>query len=89
MKAALIALLLLCPAVPAAGEAAREASLSFFINSLRNVDSVDESFDADYYLILAGDHLYRMNYGTLIEAHKKQGADITIAAQPVDAETAD
>lgn len=55
MKAALIALLLLCPAVPAAGEAAREASLSFFINSLRNVDSVDESFDADYYLMARWD----------------------------------
>ncbi len=45
-------------------------------------------YPADYYLILAGDHLYRMNYVTLIEAHRKQGADITIAAQPVDAGTA-
>src|SRR5687768_4731778 len=45
-------------------------------------------YPADYYLILAGDHLYRMNYVTLIEAHRQQGADITIAAQPVDAETA-
>jgi glucose-1-phosphate adenylyltransferase len=45
-------------------------------------------YPAEYYLILAGDHLYRMDYVTLIEAHKKQGADITIAAQPVDTETA-
>jgi glucose-1-phosphate adenylyltransferase len=43
---------------------------------------------ADYYLILAGDHLYRMDYAALVDAHKKQRADITIAAQPVDAETA-
>jgi glucose-1-phosphate adenylyltransferase len=43
---------------------------------------------ADYYLILAGDHLYRMDYCELIDAHKAQKADITIAAQPVDLETA-
>jgi glucose-1-phosphate adenylyltransferase len=44
--------------------------------------------EAEYYLILAGDHLYRMDYRDLIEAHQDQRADITIAAQPVDAETA-
>ena len=43
---------------------------------------------ADYYLILAGDHLYRMDYADLVDAHKRSGADITIAAQPVDLETA-
>ena len=44
--------------------------------------------EAEYYLILAGDHLYRMDFGELIDAHKDQRADITIAAQPVDPETA-
>lgn len=44
--------------------------------------------EASYYLILAGDHLYRMNYAELVEAHKTTGADITIAAQPVDFATA-
>src|SRR5262245_60183859 len=44
--------------------------------------------DASYYLILAGDHLYRMDYSELIGAHEDERADITIAAQPVDAETA-
>ena len=39
--------------------------------------------DADYYLILAGDHLYRMDFGDLVEAHVDRNADITIAAQPV------
>jgi glucose-1-phosphate adenylyltransferase len=43
---------------------------------------------ADYYLILAGDHLYKMDYCELIDAHRSQKADITIAAQPVDATTA-
>jgi len=44
--------------------------------------------DAKYDLILAGDHLYRMDYEQLVEAHRHQQADITIAAQPVDADTA-
>ena len=44
--------------------------------------------DANNYLILAGDHLYRMNYAELLDAHEETGADITIAAQPVDAQTA-
>ncbi len=47
-----------------------------------------ESLEADYYLILAGDHLYRMDYGELIEAHTDRGADITIAAQPCTPEDA-
>ena len=40
-------------------------------------------YDADYYLILAGDHLYRMDYGRLLDAHVDRHADITVAAQPV------
>src|ERR1700724_3871784 len=45
-------------------------------------------YDADYYLILAGDHLYRMDYNGLIDAHVDSKADITIAAQPVTMEDA-
>ena len=41
-----------------------------------------EAHHADYYLILAGDHLYRMNYAALLDAHIERKADITIAAQP-------
>ena len=40
-------------------------------------------YDADYFLILAGDHLYRMDFCEMIDAHIEDGADITIAAQPV------
>jgi glucose-1-phosphate adenylyltransferase len=39
---------------------------------------------ADYYLILAGDHICRVDYRAFIEVHKQRGADITIAAQPID-----
>jgi glucose-1-phosphate adenylyltransferase len=42
-------------------------------------------YDADYYLVLAGDHLYRMDYSELVDAHVDRRADITIAAQPVSA----
>src|SRR5262247_3339400 len=45
-------------------------------------------YDADYFLILAGDHLYRMDFVELIESHIETGADITIAAQPVALEDA-
>jgi glucose-1-phosphate adenylyltransferase len=41
--------------------------------------------DSSYYLILAGDHLYRMDLCELIDAHIESRADITIAAQPVTA----
>lgn len=39
--------------------------------------------DAEYLLILAGDHLYRMDYAAMIDEHIERRADITIAAQPV------
>lgn len=44
--------------------------------------------DAEYFLILAGDHIYRMDFAELIEAHIERDADITIAAQPVSADEA-
>ena len=42
-------------------------------------------YDADHYLILAGDHLYRMDFCEMIDSHIESRADITIAAQPVTA----
>jgi glucose-1-phosphate adenylyltransferase len=44
--------------------------------------------EANYYLILAGDHLYRMDYGRLLDAHVDQDADVTVAALPVTHEDA-
>jgi glucose-1-phosphate adenylyltransferase len=38
----------------------------------------------EYYLILSGDQLYRMDYGDLIETHIRTGADITLGTTPVD-----
>ncbi|MBA0669233.1 hypothetical protein Goklo_007440 [Gossypium klotzschianum] len=36
------------------------------------------------FLVLAGDHLYRMNYESFIQAHRETAADITVAALPMD-----
>jgi glucose-1-phosphate adenylyltransferase len=41
--------------------------------------------EAEHYLILAGDHLYRMDFTELVDSHIESRADITIAAQPVTA----
>jgi len=43
---------------------------------------------ADYYLILAGDHLYRMDYSEMVDSHVERRADVTIAAQPISAHDA-
>jgi glucose-1-phosphate adenylyltransferase len=42
----------------------------------------------DYVLILAGDHIYRMDYGPMIAYHVESGADMTIGCLEVDLETA-
>ena len=45
------------------------------------------SSGAKYFLILAGDHLYRMDYSKFVNFHADSKADITIAVQPVDRES--
>jgi glucose-1-phosphate adenylyltransferase len=41
-----------------------------------------------YVLILAGDHLYRMDYRSFLQFHEDTGADVTIAVQPTSREEA-
>jgi len=41
-----------------------------------------------YVLVLAGDHLYRMDYRAFVNYHVDTGADITLAVQPVEASCA-
>ena len=38
-----------------------------------------EKYDPEYVLILSGDHIYRMDYSKMIEEHKRNKADCTIA----------
>jgi len=45
-------------------------------------------WDVDQYLILSGDHLYRMNYADFIQRHRETKADITLSVVPVDAQRA-
>ena len=41
-------------------------------------------WDVDQYLILSGDHLYRMNYADYVQRHRETKADITISVVPMD-----
>ena len=45
-------------------------------------------YRADYVLVLSGDHIYKMDYAKMLEAHKKNGADCTIAVIDVPLEEA-
>ena len=47
-----------------------------------------QSSRSKYVLILSGDHLYRMDYSKMAQSHWENGADITVAVQPVDRENA-
>ncbi len=44
--------------------------------------------DPEYVLLLAGDHIYKMDYGAMIARHVESGADMTIGCLEVDLETA-
>ena len=44
----------------------------------QNLDFLDR-YDPEYVLILSGDHIYKMEYDQMLEAHKQRGADATIA----------
>jgi glucose-1-phosphate adenylyltransferase len=43
-----------------------------------------QEWDADEFLILSGDHLYRMDYREFIQRHRETNADITISVIPMD-----
>ena len=43
-----------------------------------------DEWDIDEYIILSGDHLYRMDYSKFVEHHRKTNADITISVVPID-----
>lgn len=53
----------------------------------QNIDYM-ESFNPEYVLILSGDHIYKMDYEVMLDFHKANGADVTIAVMPVPLEEA-
>ena len=48
----------------------------------QNIDFID-SYDPEYVLILSGDHIYKMDYDKMLDAHKANNADATIAVLQV------
>ena len=53
----------------------------------QNIDIVD-SYGIDYIVILAGDHIYKMDYEMMIRQHVQEGADVTIGCLTVPREEA-
>ncbi len=53
----------------------------------QNLAYMDE-FNPEYVLILGGDHIYKMDYEVMLDFHKANKADVTIACMPVPIEEA-
>ena len=53
----------------------------------QNLDFINR-YDPEYVVILSGDHIYKMDYGKMLDAHKETGADCTIAVLEVPLEEA-
>ncbi|HKM35565.1 MAG TPA: glucose-1-phosphate adenylyltransferase [Lachnospiraceae bacterium] len=53
----------------------------------QNMDYM-ESYNPEYVLILSGDHIYKMDYEVMLDFHKANDADVTIAVMPVPVEEA-
>jgi len=53
----------------------------------QNLDII-RHYNPEYVIILAGDHIYKMDYGKMIAAHVAKGADITVGCIPVSLEEA-
>ncbi len=53
----------------------------------QNMDFIDR-YDPEYVLILSGDHIYKFDYRQMIDHHRKNEADCTIAVIEVSAEEA-
>ena len=53
----------------------------------QNIDYID-SFNPEYVLILSGDHIYKMDYEVMLDFHKENNAEVTIAVMPVPIEEA-
>lgn len=53
----------------------------------QNLDYID-TYNPDYVLFLSGDHIYKMDYQVMLDFHKENNADVTIAVMPVPMEEA-
>lgn len=53
----------------------------------QNMNYID-TYHPEYVLILSGDHIYKMDYEVMLDFHKENRADVTIATMPVPMEEA-
>ena len=53
----------------------------------QNIDFID-TYAPEYLLVLSGDHIYKMDYEVMLDFHKQNNADVTIAVMPVPMEEA-
>jgi glucose-1-phosphate adenylyltransferase len=53
----------------------------------QNIYLIERNY-AEYFLILSGDHIYRMDYAALLKQHTRAGADVTVACMEVPIEAA-
>jgi len=53
----------------------------------QNMNYID-TYNPEYVLILSGDHIYKMDYEVMLDFHKENCADVTIATMPVSIEEA-
>ena len=57
-------------------------------NAIYQNMSFIERYDPEYVIVLGGDHIYRMDYSKMLQFHKQNQADCTIAVQEVSLEEA-
>ena len=53
-------------------------------DAVRQYLNLLQDWDVDEYIILSGDHLYRMDYRKFIQRHRDTNADITLSVVPID-----
>ena len=70
----------LTPYTSTAGELWQKGTAHSVYQHFRFIDQ----YDPDYVLILSGDHVYKMDYNKLIEAHKEHKSDVTISTFEVN-----
>ncbi len=53
-------------------------------DAVRQYLNLLQDWDVDEYIILSGDHLYRMDYSKFVQRHRDTNADITLSVVPID-----
>lgn len=57
-------------------------------DAVRQYLNLFQDWNVDEFIILSGDHLYRMDYSHFVQAHRDSGADVTLSVVPIDEQRA-